>query len=440
MTFEVASDYLESLGVDAMKKMAPSLHRIEALCEALNHPERVVPVIHVTGTNGKTSTARIVSSLLVATGLNVGTYTSPHLQTIRERLALNGAPISEDDFAAVWDHLWPYVGVVEERLGEKLTYFELLTAMYFLWGAEAPVDASVVEVGLGGTWDATNVVTAPVAVITNIGLDHTELLGTDTLTIAEEKVGIIDHEAAVVTGERSPRVLDVIRERTASTGAHLSVMDQSFGVIDNRVALGGRYLSMKSSVAEYEGLFLPLHGAHQGLNAAVALEAVTAFLPARQLDHDVVAEGFGRVEVPGRLETIKPAVAAAAPTVIDVAHNAEGMSALVSSLLETFPFEKAFFVVGILKDKDHAGMLLEMSRVPCELFVTQPRSGRALPMSELEAAASSLGLPASAVPDVSSAVKRALDAASSSDLVCITGSHYVVGEARTYLLGNAQQD
>ena len=175
--FAEAEAYLNSLGIDAMKSLKPSLHRIQAICEALDHPELSIPTIHITGTNGKTSTARIASSLLAATGLTVGTYTSPHLQTVRERLALNGEPIAEEAFGEMFDHLRPYITLVEGRLGEKLSYFEILTGLYFLWAAEAPVDASVVEVGLGGRWDATNVVPAPVAVITNVGLDHTGLLG-----------------------------------------------------------------------------------------------------------------------------------------------------------------------------------------------------------------------------------------------------------------------
>ncbi|MDQ3941117.1 MAG: bifunctional folylpolyglutamate synthase/dihydrofolate synthase [Actinomycetota bacterium] len=435
MSFEEATAYLDALGIDAMKKMAPSLHRIEALCAAMNHPERAVPVLHITGTNGKTSTARIASSLLVATGLTVGTYTSPHLETVRERLTLNADAISEDDFSEVWDHLLPYARSVEDRLEEKLTYFELLTAMYFLWAAEAPVDASVVEVGLGGTWDATNVVSAPVAVITNVARDHTELLGEDLLTIAGEKVGIIDEDAAVVTGERSPGVLQLIRDTAEAKNASVSALGVHFSISTNKMALGGRFLSIKTSAAGYDGLFLPLHGAHQGANAAVALEAITGFLPARELAPEVVAEGFGRAVVPGRLETVKPNRESAAQVVLDVAHNPDGMSALVTSLVETFPFERVLFVVGILTGKDYEGMLREMARIPCRLLVTRPQNARAIEVDELERAATSLGLDASAAGDVSTAIDAALHVATSDDLICITGSHYVVGEARTFLLG-----
>lgn len=436
MSFQEANDYLDALGIDAMKKMAPSLHRIEALCEVLNHPEQAVPVIHVTGTNGKTSTARLASAILTATGLTVGTYTSPHLETITERLCHNGAPIPEEVFGEVFEHLLPYVTTVEDRLGEKLTYFEILTAMYFLWAAEAPVDASVIEVGLGGLWDATNVVTSQVAVVTNIARDHTDLLGDDTPAIAREKVGIIKGDSAVVTAERDPAILALIREAAEAKHAGVAAIDRGFEVTENKMALGGRYLSVRTSAARYDGLFLPLHGAHQGLNAAVAMEAVTAFLPARELYQEVVQEGFTTTEVPGRLETVKPAQGSDVPIVLDVAHNPDGMSALVSALIETFPFEKVIFVVGILSGKDHEGMLREMARVPSTLILTQPRTDRALTVAELKTTAADIGLDANAVAGVSGAVQAGLDAATPDDLVCITGSHYVVGEARTYVLGS----
>src|SRR5688572_8360673 len=190
MPFSEAKAHLDALGIDAMKSMAPSLHRIEALMDALDHPELKVPAIHITGTNGKTSVAKIASSLLTASGLKVGTYTSPHLTSMTERIALNGEPISEEDFGETFDHLTPYREVVEARLGENLTYFELMTALFYLWAADTPVDVAVIEVGLGGRWDATNVVEAPVAVITNIGRDHTALLG-DRPSIAADESGIV---------------------------------------------------------------------------------------------------------------------------------------------------------------------------------------------------------------------------------------------------------
>ena len=415
-----------------MKRVAPSLARIEAICEALDHPEAKIPAIHITGTNGKTSTARIVTALLSGLGLNVGTYTSPHLETVRERIALNGEPIGEDEFGELFDHIRPYVEVVESQMGERLTYFELLTAMFFLWAAEAPVDAVVLEVGLGGLWDATNVVDAPVAVVTNIGHDHVELLGDDKRQIAGEKAGIIKDGATAVTAERDPPILEIITEAADKHDAHLLRVDRDFGVVENKIAVGGRYLSIDTTSGDYEGLFLPLHGTHQGVNAATALQAVISFLPMQRLSQEVVASGLATVTAPGRSETFR-VPNSDVPVVLDVAHNPEGMSALVTALLETFAFDRVVTVIGVLKDKDHQGIVGELSRMPAHVIATQARSGRSRPSPELKEAAEILGIESEDVPDVTAAVARALSLAESGDLICITGSHYVVGEARTYL-------
>ena len=433
MSYENAVAYLDALGVDAMKDVTPTLDRVRALCDALNNPEASVPAIHVTGTNGKSSVARIATGVLGAVGLSVGTFTSPHLQDVRERIALNGDPISEEDFGAVFDLIHPYIELVEGRLGEKLTYFELLTGMFYLWAADQPVDAVVVEVGLGGRWDATNVTEAPVAAITNIGLDHTEFMGSDRRGIAAEKSGIIKQEAIVVTGERDPELLAIIGDAAAAADSQMLVADRDFGVIENNVALGGRYLTMQTTAREYDGLFLPLHGSHQGINAAVALQSVISFLPLQEISDDVANEGFASVRAPGRIETVP--VEGKAPVVLDVAHNPDGTSALVGALVETFAFERIVYVLGVLKNKDHRGILLELSRIPSMLVLTEPSVGRALPVAELADAADELGIEnqiGGAVPD---ATATALEIATPSDLVCITGSHYVVGEARTYLNG-----
>jgi dihydrofolate synthase/folylpolyglutamate synthase len=433
MSFEEAQAYLERLGIDAMKHMAPSMTRIEAICEALNHPERQIPAIHITGTNGKTSTARIATSLLTATGLTVGTYTSPHLETLRERITLSGEPISEESFAEMFDHLRPYLTLVEGRLGEDLTYFEVLTALFFLWAAEQPVDVVVVEVGLGGRWDATNVLTRSTSVITNIGFDHTGLLGRERTSIAAEKSGIIKRDSVVVTAERSPDALEIIEREAAGANATVSLLDRDWGVTDNSLALGGRYLTLDTSRRKYEGLFLPIHGLHQGLNAATALEAVTRFLPAQELSDEVVAEGFAKAVIPGRLEIMRPGSDASPAVVIDVAHNPDGMSALVSSLVEEFAFDRLVVVIGILGDKDYEGMLTELARVQGRLFLTEARSVRSVPPPELAAVAERLGLEHSTIGDVPGAVGAALAEAGATDLVCVTGSHYVVGEARSFL-------
>jgi dihydrofolate synthase/folylpolyglutamate synthase len=428
MSFEEAQAYLDSLGIDAMKSLAPSLHRMEALCEALDHPERSLDAIHITGTNGKTSTARIASALLGGLDLKVGSYTSPHLQTIRERIALNGEPITEDVFADAFDHLTPFVKATEKKLDERLSYFEILTGLFFLWASEN-CDVAVVEVGLGGRWDATNVMDAPVAVITNIALDHVQMLGETRAQIAGEKAGIVKLGSRVVTGERDPEMLAILG---SGPEAELLVLDRDFAVEGNDLALGGRYLTVRTTDRLYEDLILPLHGSHQGRNAAIALQAVTSFLPEGSLSPDTIATGLRSVSAPGRLEFLRND-----RVVLDVAHNPEGVSALVASLREAFPFEKVVFVAGILADKDHVGMLQELTRVPGTAVFTEARSVRSRPAAELVAAASELGMESVAIEDVSSAIDAALARASGSDLIVVTGSHYVVGEARTHLLGSA---
>ena len=433
MSFEEAKRHLDALGIDAMKSMAPSLHRMEATMEALDHPELKVPAIHITGTNGKTSVAKIASSLLAASGLKVGTYTSPHLTSMTERVALNGAPVSEDAFGEAFDHLAPYLGVVEGRLGEKLTYFELMTALFFLWAADTPVDVAVIEVGLGGRWDATNVVEAPVAVVTNIGLDHTALLG-DRPSTAAEKVGIVKRSAALVTAERDPRILEIFADHARGQEARVITIGRDFDVTENKVAFGGRYLSLQTQDRKYDGLFLPLHGAHQGVNAATALQAVDAFLPEGSLSDGVVAEGFGAVTAPGRLETVRNDRRDGIPVVLDVAHNPDGLSALVKALSEAFAFDRVVFVVGILKDKDHRGMIAELTRLPSAIIFTQPAFERSESPDELQRIAQEVGCPASVTTDVAGALEAAFAEATSTDLICVTGSHYVVGEARSHLL------
>lgn len=427
MSFQEAVSYLDALGVDHMRSRSPSTHRIEALLELLDHPERAVPAIHITGTNGKTSVAHISTSLLRASGLKVGTYTSPHLQSVTERIALDGEPIDEHSFGDLFAHVLPYLELIDDRV----SYFELLTGMFFLWAADN-AQAAVVEVGLGGRWDATNALNAAVAVITNIGLEHTELLGSNTETIAKEKVGIIKPGAMVVTAERSLNVLRVISDEAAGQGAEVAVLERDFSVLDNRVAFGGRYLKLHSSKALYDELFLPLHGGHQGTNAAVALEAVTRFLPARPLAADVVQEGLAQAVVAGRLESVRLAQDEVT-VVLDVAHNPDGMAALVNGLAEAFVFDDLVVVVGVLADKDYRGMLAELARLPCTLVVTQPQSARSVPPSDLGATAAELGLEYEIVSEVGAAVDAAIGSAGQGRLVCVTGSHYVVGEARQAL-------
>ncbi len=433
MGFAEAQTHLEALGIDAMKSTAPTLRRIEALCDVLDNPEKTIPAIHITGTNGKTSTARIATALLAATGLKVATFTSPHLSTVRERICLQGVPITEEMFGEAFDHLHPYLELTESKLQEELTFFEVLVGMFLLWAAEQSVDAAVLEVGLGGLWDATNVVASSVGVITNIGLDHTELLGTDRRSIAAEKAGIIKEDSVVVSAERVPELVGLIRNEVQEKHATASFIDREWSLSDNRVAFGGRYFSLQSMGTDYDGLFVPLHGAHQGLNAATAVEAVVRFLPGRRLDQEVLQDGLTQVVAPGRLEVIR-SEAGRASEVLDVAHNPDGVSALVNALIEEFAFDRTHFVFGALADKDHSGMLRELARVPCTIIATRPSHPRAMEPDELLRAAASLGLAAITVDDPVEAVVRARSLAQDNEMVCVTGSHYLVADVRPALL------
>lgn len=428
-----ATEHLDSLGIDAMKTLSPSLGRINALLDALDRPEKSLQGIHIAGTNGKSSTARIASSLLVAAGLSVGTFTSPHLSSVRERITLNGEPLSEAAFGAVFEQIRPYIDFVEEGLGEKLSYFELLTGMFFLWAAEQPVDVAVVETGLGGTWDATNVFQSDVAVITNIGLDHMQLLGHDRMSIATEKVGIVKPGSVAVIAERLPDIQSFLSERSVDVGAAVSLVGRDFETIEDRVAYGGRYLSLRTHKRDHHGLFLPLHGSHQARNASAALEAVTRLLAAQDLDDELVAAGFEMVRAPGRMETI-PVSKAGVPLVLDVAHNPEGMSSLVNSLAEAFPFERVLAVVGFLQDKEHLGMLSELGRLPIQMFLARPDDERGLDPSSYADEARGIDPNVSFFASPVEAIDAALADATSTDLVLVTGSHYVVGAVRDHLV------
>ena len=435
MSFSEASAHLDALGIDAMKSLKPTLHRIEALCEAMDHPERAVPALHITGTNGKTSVARMCTALLDTAGLTVGTFTSPHLESVTERIARGGYQISEDEFGDLFSSIKPYIDVVERRLSEKLSYFETLVGMFYLWCADAPVDVMVVEVGLGGRWDATNVVDGAVSVVTGIGLDHVAMLGDTKEQIAEEKAGIIKPGGVLVTGEMFATIVAILTSEAERVGAERSVIGRDFDLLDDRIALGGRYIDVSTSAAMYNELYIPVHGAHQAVNAAIALEAVTRFLPAQELGDELVRAGFETVTIPGRLEIVRPASQHGPAVVMDVAHNPEGMSAFVDGLGEAFAFKEITVVLGVLSDKDHQGMLTELSRLPCRVIATSPRNVRAVSPEELKQDAERAGLRAEIVSDVSVAVDVAIRETSPSDLVCVTGSHYVVGEARSSVAG-----
>ncbi|WP_067497107.1 folylpolyglutamate synthase/dihydrofolate synthase family protein [Actinoplanes sp. TFC3] len=385
-TYEEVVTALDGRG---FTRMAFDMQKIRDLMDVLGSPQRAYPAIHLTGTNGKTSTARMIDSLLRAHGLHTGRYTSPHLETVRERISLDGEPVSEERLAATFDEVAPLADLIDQRAAEPLTYFDMTTAMAYAAFADAPVDIAVVEVGLGGEEDATNVIEAGVCVITPIGLDHTEWLGDTIEDIAWAKAGIIHKGATVITALQTEEAMRPLLERTAEMGATLAREGSEFGVVQRDQAVGGQLLTLQGLGGVYDEIFLPLFGAHQAQNAALALAAVEAFLGAganRQLEADLVREGFAAVDSPGRLERVR-----SAPTILlDGAHNPHGMAATVNALEEEFAFRHLVAVVAVLGDKDVSGLLELMEPLVARLVVTQNSSPRSMPVTELAQIASDI--------------------------------------------------
>ncbi|MEV4545363.1 folylpolyglutamate synthase/dihydrofolate synthase family protein [Micromonospora echinaurantiaca] len=422
-------------------RMVFELDRIQSVLDLLGDPQRAYPAIHLTGTNGKTSTARMIDSLLRAFGLHTGRYTSPHLETVRERISLDGEPVSEERFTATYREVEPLARLVDERSAEPLTYFDMTTALAFATFADAPVDVAVVEVGLGGAEDSTNVIQAGVAVITPIGLDHTEWLGDTVEDIALHKAGIIHKGATVISAAQEEEAARPILERCAEVGATIAREGSEFGVLRRAVAVGGQVLTLQGLGGVYEEVFVPLHGAHQAQNAAVALAAVEAFLGAgarRQLDVETVREGFAAASSPGRLERVR-----SAPTILlDGAHNPQGMAATVTALQEEFAFSKLVAVLGVLADKDAASLLELLEPVVDQVVVTRNSSPRAMPARELAALAAEVFGPdrvevAEEMPDAIEAAVALAEEDVPGELsgvgVLITGSVVTVADARRLL-------
>jgi dihydrofolate synthase/folylpolyglutamate synthase len=400
-----------------------SLDRMRRLVEVLGDPQASYPIIHVTGTNGKGSVVRMVSELLQASGLSVGTYTSPHLEAINERIAWNGEPIADEDLAAAIGT----VASIEEVAGITPSYFEILTAAAFTWFADVAVDVAVVEVGMLGRWDATNVADGLVAVLTNVGHDHTDGVGAWREAIAGEKVGIVKPGATFVCGEVEPELRPILSDTPADATWWRG---EEFDCEQQVLAVGGRAVDLRTPTGTYEEVFVPLHGAHQGDNAAVALAAVEAFFD-RRLEDDIVEEAFASVTVPGRFEVVQHD-----PTVIlDAAHNLDGALACADTLREEFTLSGTIVIVaGFLNGRDPVEMLEALDAADAGLLVAcSPDSPRAIPAPEVAAAADKLGIAAESVRSVDEAVHRALAVAGPDDLVLVTGSLYVVGPARTLL-------
>jgi dihydrofolate synthase / folylpolyglutamate synthase len=413
------------------RRALPSLDRMRALTALLDEPQASIPTVHVTGTNGKGSTSAMITSLLMAKGLSVGTYTSPNLHVVAERLSRNAEPIDDESLTGVLTEL----ALLEPLLDERPTRFELLTAAALAWFASEAVDAMVVEVGLGGTWDCTNVVHADVAVLTNVSFDHTDVLGPTLEAIAADKSGIVDPGSAVVVGETRPELVALVEARAAEQGAGpVWVAGRDFGCTTNLVAVGGRLVTLWTPGGRDDDVLVPLHGAHQGENAACALAAAEAFFGA-PLDPDVVEEAFAAVRVPGRLEVLgrHPLL------LVDGAHNAAGMASLGRALREEFAVEGASVcVVGMLVGRDPSAMLAPLQEAGVGTVVAcAPTTPRAMPPQDVADAARALGLTAFVEPDVRHALAAARGMVDADGLVVVAGSLYVVGAARAEALAAA---
>ena len=419
---------LESINVPAgARRGPPTLERIGTLMRYLGSPEIEFPAVHITGTNGKTTTVRVLTELLSTLGLKVGAYTSPHLERVNERMSIDGVPIDDDAF----EEMLYAVSLVEQSIGVQPSYFDIITAAAFRWFADEAVDVAVVEVGMGGTWDATNVVDGQVAVVTNVSIDHVDYLGDTREQIAREKAGIVKPGSTLVLGEVDPRLQSIFEDRGAD---RVFRRNTEFGVARNILAIGGRLVDFRTPSAEYPDVFLPLHGAHQADNAAIALTAAEAFVNA-PLPFDLVADALSRVESPGRLEVVgrQPLV------LLDGAHNVAGAHALRTALDEEWGEGLRTLVVGLLHEKEPHEMLSALGVEELEGFVVccRPPSPRALDPSFVAKAAVDLGFPEErieVVDRVEEAVSTALLVTPAEGQIVITGSLYVVGAARSVLV------
>lgn len=424
-------------------RLEPSLDRIAALCRLLGDPQAAYPVVHLTGTNGKTSTARMIDSLLRTLDLRTGRFTSPHLQSMTERISLDGEPLSEELFVEAFADVAAYAQVVDDSQPHPLSFFELTVAMAYAAFADAPVDAAVVEVGLGGTWDATNVADGAVAVVTPIAVDHDRYLGDRPETIAVEKSGIIKPGAHAVLAEQEPEVLEVLMRRAAEVGATVVREGVDFALVDRVQAVGGQQITLQGLAGTYEDVFLPLHGIHQARNAALALAAVESFTGSKELDGDLVRTAFAEVTSPGRLEVVRRS-----PTVLlDAAHNPHGVRASVEAIQDEFSFSPLVGVVGVMADKDVEQILRELEPVLSQIICTQNSSDRAMPAAELAEIADDLfgSDRVSLASRLDDALERAISQADATEGyedalgsggVLVTGSVVTAGEARILLGGD----
>jgi dihydrofolate synthase / folylpolyglutamate synthase len=439
----------------------PTLDRVADLAHLLGDPQRACPVIHITGTNGKTSTARMIDALLRARGLRTGLFTSPHLSSMRERISLDGRPLDAQRFVELYEEIMPYVALVDGRHQVPMSFFEVLTAMAFAAFADAPVDVAIVEVGMGGTWDSTNIADGTVAVVTPVSLDHTRYLGSTVEEIAEDKGGIIKPGAVAVLAQQPVPAAEALLRRAAEVGATVAREGLEFGVLDRDLAVGGQRLELRGLRGDYHEVFLPLFGAHQAGNAACALAAVEAFAGAGDddvtgdpvpLDETWVRDAFASVTSPGRLEVVRrsPVI------IVDAAHNPAGMAAATEAITEAFTFTRLVGVLAVAADKDVAPMLDQLEPVVSDLIVTRNSSPRSMEVAKLVDLSEAIFGPerVHAAPRLDQAIEEAVTLADEAEAagggsdglmpgtagVLIVGSVITAGDARTLLLPAGQAD
>ncbi|GAB2691274.1 dihydrofolate synthase/folylpolyglutamate synthase [Microbacterium marinum] len=411
----------------------PRVERTRRVLELLDDPQRTYRVVHVTGTNGKTSTSRIIESLVRAHGLRTGLFTSPHLERFTERVMIDGEPIADGAIADAWDEIAPIVDLVDAELAASdeapLTFFELLTVLAFVAFADAPVDVAVVEVGMGGAWDSTNTADGDVAVFAPIDIDHADRLGETIAEIAAVKAGIIKPSAAVVSAQQDAAAASVLSDAARRASATLATEGEQFGLLDQKLAVGGQLITVRGLAGTYPELYLPLYGAHQGHNAALAIAAAESLIggASQALADDVLADGLGNATSPGRLQLV-----GVAPTVlVDSAHNPHGARALVTALGDSFDFDDWGLVLGAFGDKDVAGIVGTLAPAAAHVFATAPESERAEDPDAIADLVDQIGTPVTVHRDLAEAADaaRAWAAASDRRAVIIAGSVVLAGEA-----------
>lgn len=429
-------------------RLEPSLERIRAFTELLGEPQRAYRVVHLTGTNGKTSTSRMVDALLRALELRTGRFTSPHLERIHERISVDGEPLDDEAFVRAFNDVAPYTHLVDEDQSHPLSFFETVVGMAFAAFADAPVDVAVVEVGMGGGWDATNVADADVAVVLPVSVDHAKYLGATPQAIATEKAGIIKPGSVVVAAEQEPEVDAVLAARVAEVGASIVREGIDFGVVARTAAVGGQIVTLQGLRGRYDDLFLPLYGAHQAQNAAVALASVEALVGGKEpLDAELVAAALAEVTSPARLEIVRRS-----PTVVlDAAHNPAGARASAEAIEDSFTFDPLIGVLGVMADKDVEGLLVALEPVLAHVVATQCSSDRALSAADLGAVAVEVFGEdrVTVVPRLLDAIEAAATLAEAGEsvsssigagAVLVTGSVITAGEARTLLTAGRRKD